>query len=209
MGVFKSVEIGTKFNMLTFIRFEQREKRKVRIFRCDCGSVVEKKLCDVKQNKVTSCGCARSESTRKRFSTHKMSLTITYKSWSNMLTRCYNKNRKSYRDYGGRGIDVYFPWINSFELFLSDMGERPSLDHSIERVDVNKGYYPENCKWATRYEQSINRRNNKIYIIHGEIYRLSELAEKFNVNSSNFRERIKRGEAPEVAVINYINRGNK
>jgi hypothetical protein len=209
MNRFEIVEIGTKFNMLTYIGYEQREKRKARLFRCDCGSVVEKQLFDVKNSKVPSCGCAKSKRAKQKFSTHSMSRTITYKSWSNMLTRCYNKNRKSYCDYGGRGIDVYQPWIDSFELFLLDMGERPSNDYSIERIDVNKGYYPDNCKWATQHEQSLNKRNTKTYVVSGEKYLLSELSEKFNVNPSVFRARIRNGETPEIAVINYIKRGSK
>jgi len=88
--------------------------------------------------------------------THGMSKSRTYTTWRKMKARCLNKNANGYEDYGGIGIKVCNRWINSFEDFLSDMGERPEK-HSIDRIDGRKGYFKKNCRWATQSEQNLNK----------------------------------------------------
>lgn len=75
-----------------------------------------------------------------------------------MKSRCYNKNNISYKNYGDRGIKVCDRWLNSFENFLKDMGEKPSDKHSLDRIDISGGYEPSNCRWATPEEQAVNKR---------------------------------------------------
>jgi hypothetical protein len=84
-----------------------------------------------------------------------------------MKARCSNPNTKYYKDYGGRGIQVCERWIHSFENFLEDMGEKPSPNHSMDRVDNNGNYEPSNCRWATAKEQASNTRNLKWFYAHG------------------------------------------
>ena len=85
--------------------------------------------------------------------------TREHQTWGSIKARCYNDKHISYKNYGGRGITVCDRWLNSFENFFADMGERPSSKHSIERLDNNLGYTPDNCCWATVVEQRSNRRD--------------------------------------------------
>lgn len=89
--------------------------------------------------------------------------TVEYCTWLSIKNRCRNSNSKGYKNYGGRGIKVCEEWQNSYEKFLEDMGRRPFNKYSIERIDNNKGYFKENCKWGTRKEQLKNRRNSIVF----------------------------------------------
>ncbi len=94
--------------------------------------------------------------------THGRADTLEYFSWSNMKQRCQNKKVDSYKYYGGRGITICNEWLNSFSAFLSDMGERPSKKHELDRKDSNGNYEPNNCRWATKEENNKNRRSTKL-----------------------------------------------
>ena len=92
-----------------------------------------------------------------------------------MKQRCYNSRHKSYADYGGRGIIICERWLHSFENFLTDMGE-PQRGQSIDRIDYNAGYYPQNCRWATWREQASNKRGNTILLAFGESKTMAQWA---------------------------------
>ena len=96
--------------------------------------------------------------------THGMSRTPEYNAWSHMKDRCFNPNNKNYLDYGGRGIAVCDRWLN-LENFLADMGTKPSPKHSLDRIDNDGDYCPDNCRWATKAEQANNRRYNRLITI--------------------------------------------
>lgn len=119
--------------------------------------------------------------------------TPEWEVWSSMRRRCYDQNAISYPRYGGRGIAVCDSWNNSFKSFFDDMGERPSKDHSIERIDNNRGYDPDNCRWATRVEQSRNRRSNRILTFNGESRCVMEWAEYLGVNNQALYRRLYKG----------------
>lgn len=120
--------------------------------------------------------------------THHMSHTLTYKTWKRMINRCRNINSPDYKDYGDRGIKVCDKWLN-FENFLKDMGEKP-VHKSIDRIDNNKDYKPDNCRWSNTVEQARNKRNNH-YITYNNITKcLSEWSEITGIKQSTIRMRL-------------------
>jgi len=122
-----------------------------------------------------------------------------YAIWSGMKGRCLNANDKAYQNYGGRGITVCETWMR-FENFYNDMGNRPSLNHSLDRIDNNKGYCKENCRWAVRLEQENNKRTNTFYELNGERLTLANWARKINIESSTIKKRIDAGWGIERAL---------
>lgn len=103
--------------------------------------------------------------TRPFVKTHGLSRSPEYKCWLDMIQRCQNKKNRAYHNYGARGITVSEHWGSSFSNFIKDMGTRPSQKHSLDRIDNNKGYFKENCRWSLRSEQQRNQRprHNKKY----------------------------------------------
>lgn len=154
--------IGTTVNGIKFLEEIDRSKRGRRQFTmlCRCG---RKFACDgihIFNESVKSCGCHRSETTKLRSTTHGLSSIPEYQVWGSMIQRCTNKSGESYKNYGGRGIKVCDEW-SSFETFLSDMGVRPTPEHTLERINVDGDYTSENCKWETRTVQNRNQRIRK------------------------------------------------
>lgn len=131
---------------------------------CDCGEQRLSHQCVLKNGRVQSCGCMRREAAlyaSQQGMTHGATRSPEWRSWQSMLQRCENPKNTSYASYGGRGIRVCNRW-KKFENFRDDMGNRPSLKHSIDRIDVNGNYEPGNCRWATPSEQGLHLRRNVI-----------------------------------------------
>jgi hypothetical protein len=155
-----------KLNSLKIVReLEQRRKGVIMVeCLCDCGKTHTASRFAVTSGNTKSCGCLKLKSCSINGlsnKTHGMSYRDFYGSYSKMLYRCNNKDSERYRDYGGRGIKVCKEWQDSPTNFLRDMGERPSKKHSIERVDNERGYFKENCIWATSSQQNSNKRKPK------------------------------------------------
>lgn len=117
-------------------------------------------------------------------------ISPTYHSWAAMIQRCTDIHTKAFKNYGARGIRVCHRWTR-FDNFLSDMGEKPH-GYTIERIDNSKGYEPGNCKWATRFEQGRNKRNNRVFTVYGKSGCLVALSEQFGISWKVVQARIDR-----------------
>lgn len=163
--------LGKKFGRLTiiqksdpYIRGNGYGEIKVNA-QCECdGNIKSYKFSGIKNGRTKSCGCYRCDLTKEANTTHGKSvngkMTTEYQTWCNIKGRTTNPNIKAYKDYGERGIKMCSEWLNSFEIFFADMGNRPSNRHTIDRIDNSKGYLKSNCKWSDRHHQNANRRNN-------------------------------------------------
>ncbi len=125
--------------------------------------------------------------------------TPEYLIWVSLRQRCSNPNNKNFKRYGGRGITVCDRW-SDFELFLRDVGVRPSIKHTLEREDNSKGYEPGNCRWATRSEQARNTSRNVIVTVLGKEMTLVEAIEIYGGRYGTVLYRIKKGTPPEKAL---------
>jgi hypothetical protein len=130
--------------------------------------------------------------------THRMTKTPEYQTWSSMKGRCYNPNNKSFKDYGGLGVAVCDEWVNDFSAFVRDMGMRPSYEHSIDRKDGSKNYTKDNCRWATKEEQSQNRPEFVIPLTYkGRTQTLAEWAREIGIFPQTLYNRHNAGWAVE------------
>lgn len=147
---------------------------------------------------------------RELMTTHGLSNTPEYGCWSGMKARCLNKNGKSYKNYGGRGIKVCDRWLESFVNFYEDMGKKPTRKHTLERIDNNLGYSPKNCRWATRSEQRRNQRGNVFYTYDGETMCLIDWSKKLNLSYNALVGRIyKLGWSFERAITTKVRNKKK
>ena len=176
------------FGRLTVIvRMDNDKQGRSRwLCKCDCGNEKIIRGSHLQSGSIKSCGCLKIEKTIERSTKHghktRKRVTVTYKSWQDMIQRCTNPNYHHYKDYGGRGITVCKRWSgeNGFIHFLEDMGEAPR-GFQIERIKNNLGYSKENCEWETPKQQARNKRNN-IYITHnGRIQLLIEWSEETDI----------------------------
>lgn len=160
--------VGCRFGRLTVLSIIPKDSRDRRwLCRCQCGRTCQIVGNNLRQGHSTSCGCFRTETTICRSTKHghdcRNATTPEYCSWSGMIQRCTNPNWRRYRDWGGRGITICPQWRQDFSKFLMDMGPKPSLEYSLDRIDNSGNYEPGNCRWATRSQQRRNRRPVKSY----------------------------------------------
>lgn len=158
---------------------------------CICGKSTIVHLSNLRAKHVTSCGCWRTEKLNKQQGLCK---STEYRIWQAMILRCTNPRDQNWKHYGGRGIQVCDRWRNSFSAFLSDMGRRPTLKHTLDRYpDMNGSYEPSNARWATRKEQAQNTRRNRFIDYNGKSIPLSEAARSAGINPGTLYSRLKKG----------------
>lgn len=165
--------------------------------RCDCGNTGIVAGQSLRTGASQSCGCRQRECPELQNRTHGLSGTIEYTIWQGIKARCYNPAEPAYRNYGGRGITMCDRWRNSFENFLADMGLRPSLQHSIDRIDCNIGYSPDNCRWATAVEQANNTRKNRFVAHDGQNLTIAQWSRITGIQYHTLGVRVRKGYAPE------------
>lgn len=185
---------GQKFGRLTVIQKAERDRNgnPQWLCQCDCGQVRLAWEGKLKSGHTKSCGCLKIDMFRARVRRHGQHESPTYSSWEKMISRCLNPNDYRYADYGGRGIEVCERW-RDFVNFFEDMGERPGSEYSLDRIDVDGSYCPENCRWATRKEQQRNRRVNRLVQLDGETVTVTEAAELTGISEDVLRSRLRRG----------------
>ena len=173
--------------------------------KCSCGNpeILILRVDHLKSGSTTSCGCLHREIAVRVNTKHGMERSKEYAAWLKLKDRCYNPNDKAYPVYGGRGIRVCDRWMdpeNGSTNFLSDMGLRPSPKHSIDRIDVNGDYCPENCRWATSKQQANNKTNNNRFVAFGKEQTVAEWAEEYGIAYKTLWGRIISGWLGEKAL---------
>lgn len=186
---------GEKFLRYTVIeRVENISGRPHYKCQCDCGNIRVVSGKYLRKGLSKSCGCYGAEQRKLASTKHGHSSrggkSVEYKAWVNMKNRCNDPKNKQYKDYGGRGVSICDRWLNSFENFISDMGLCNGL--TLDRIDVNGNYEPNNCKWSSQIEQQRNKRNNHIVTLNGFEMTMKEASEKMGINYDALRIRLKR-----------------
>lgn len=169
--------------------------------KCDCGNIKPILGRSIRSGATVSCGCYNLNSLSSRVSTHGESKnrkkTAEYNCWISIKDRCCNTKTKAYKDYGGRGIIICEKWRYSFDDFLEDMGRKPTIRHSIDRIDVNGNYEPSNCRWATAQEQSKNKRTTVLHDHIGLSLMKSEWAKLLNISATLISKHMNEGKSIE------------
>lgn len=154
---------GRVFGRLTVVEKAGRYRTRWKwLCRCQCGEAVIATGDNLRRGHTQSCGCLMRERLAAATTTHgEGHKTPEWSSWSAMVNRCERPSHEQFADYGGRGIAVCARWRGSYADFLADMGRKPTPQHSLDRIDNDRGYEPGNCRWATRSQQNSNRRRKE------------------------------------------------
>lgn len=188
---------GARFGSWTAVAIDRTDGHRTwwRV-RCACGSEAVIRADSLKGSASRQCvSCAAGERSR----THGLTKTPTWKAWSSMRDRCVNPQTKGFGNYGGRGIAIDPRW-EVFEQFLADMGERPSAGHSLDRIDPNGPYSPENCRWATSKEQNRNKRRTVFLEANGRRQSLAAWAEELGFSHITLYKRYAAGWSDERII---------
>lgn len=203
---------GQRFGRLVVERYSGNDSsgHSSWICKCDCGNTKEARGSHLKRGYIQSCGCLATDMLRERSTKHGLEHTRLYRIWSGMLKRCYNTKSNRYQRYGGRGITVCQEWRDSIEKFVSwsiSNGYRDEL--TLDRIDNDGPYSPENCRWATMKEQTNHTRRNRLVTIGGVTKTISQWAEEKRINIGTVYSRLKRGWSVERALNDPVKKQRK
>ncbi len=169
---------------------------------CDCGNITVSRSSHLRRD-TKSCGCANPV-----FVKHNMSHSPEYACWAAIIQRCCNPRSKAYKNYGGRGINVCEKWKKSFDDFLLDVGFRPSKESTLDRINNDDGYHPENVRWTSRFIQANNTRVNIYINYEGENHTIAEWSRILGMHVDTLRGRIMAGWSTEKAFFNPVRKRN-
>jgi len=201
--------IGKRFGRITVISQEPSLKysnctRARWLCECICGTRTIVFTVNLKNGGTRSCGCLSREVMAKVHRIHGDCSggrpTPEHDAWAAMIQRCHNPKDHGYKNYGGRGIRVCCRWRRSYVTFLSDVGRRPTLQHSLDRKNNSLGYTPRNVRWATRKEQARNRRGLKFVTVNGVTQCVAAWGEETGVNQITINGRLRRKWPTDKAV---------
>lgn len=186
---------GQKFGKLTVIKKNGNDKYKniVWLCKCDCGKETIVNTTRLKSGYTKSCGCLTVEKLLERNTKHNMTHTRIYKIYQGLIQRCYNSNNPAYKNYGGRGIKVCDEWKNDFLSFYNwAINNGYNNELTLDRINNNGNYKPNNCRWVTVKKQSNNRRSNHYITYNGETHSISEWSSILKIPYSMLNHRIQR-----------------
>jgi len=185
-----------KYGRLTVVGIEGKTRDKHECL-CDCGKTTMVILSALRSGNTKSCGCYRVDDVKNRFTKHsakaERKASPEYTSWQLMKDRCLNPNNNTFEYYGGGGVTVCDRWRDSFENFIEDMGEKPTPSHTIDRKNGSKTYSPNTCRWATKREQSRNRKDSIMFTLGDKTKHLADWSEQFGIPYRIVRKRVWRG----------------
>lgn len=185
---------GQRFGRLTVLQKAEARNGKQRwLCMCDCGGRNTVATGSLRSGHIQSCGCLYVESRGTR-RTHGKSKLPEYRVWKSMITRCENRTRDFWKRYGGRGIYVCDRWRNDFTAFLRDMGPRPSSGHTIERINNDGNYEPDNCRWATYEEQGQNTSRARRITFDGQTMSIGGWARRLRMSRTTITNRLESGD---------------
>lgn len=200
---------GQVFYRLTVVkqvkRVKQTNQKAIRWWcQCSCGKIVNIVGHSLRRGLTKSCGCLHKETIRNNRFVHGNSRTPENRAWRGMIQRCTNPNNPAFKNYGGRGITICDEWRHDFMAFYNHVGKKPSSKHSIDRIDNNLGYFPNNVKWATRYEQNNNSRHNHIITVKNQTMTLTQWAIWAKISPKTLKRRIHAGWSAEKAIFKPV-----
>ena len=201
---------GKRFGRLMVIsRVEGNQGGVIKwLCKCDCGSNTTVSGKSLRKGETKSCGCLKLDLRREAFTTHGKSETRLYIIFKGMKNRCYYKAHTAFQYYGGRGIGICEEWLNDFNSFYEwSMENGYSDDLTIDRIDTNGNYEPDNCRWATMLEQLNNTRYNHIMDYDGESHTLAEWARIKGLMAVTIYGRVRKGWSPK-RVLSPVTRGD-